>query len=72
MSTLVLLIFKLSLVFCGFRSEESELNMRLFALVQAWMMCMCGCMCAFDVYMYHSDNDNVCTVYVFGRRICIC
>ena len=54
--TIVLLICRLSLVLysAGSRVKNvqvvlSESSMRLFDLVQVWMLCRYGCMCAFAV-----------------------
>ena len=46
----------------------TELSMRLFNLIQAWMLCRYGCMCAFAVTVRWSDcYSDVMSCMCYGR-----
>ena len=73
MSSIVLFICRLNPVVyilkvyagLGVKTEQvvlSELNMRWFDLVQAWMMCRYGCMCTFAVCMLMCVAVYCCTL----------
>ena len=74
----MLLVCRLSLVlYSRVKGEHvalSELSMRMFDLVQEWILCRYGCMCTFAVCMELccSSCDGVCIGYelcMFGRSM---
>ena len=75
-STNVDLQIESCVILCRIRNEEctshlSELSMRLFDLVQPWMLCRYGCMCDFAVCMFCCMFSN-CDVVCIGYELCLC